>query len=269
MHLGPLLSILIAAVPVPPPDFTGLSNGAVADRAEEKFAEGVRLRQAEDKARPHFRAAAEGFEELHRRGARNALLYRNLGNSYLLAGDLAHTILSYRRGLRLAPGDAELRHNLAAARDLVTYPTGGTFARPAADRLPPWLPRVGPGWVFAAAAVCYALAWVLLTRWLMVRRRWLLAWGAVSFTTAAALTVFMLLLAREDRQQTEHPLVVIADDGVLLRKGNGLIYPPRYDTPLNRGVEARLLFARGAWLQIELSGGEVGWVPRAYALVDE
>ena len=65
------------------------------------------------------------------------------------------------------------------------------------------------------------------------------------------------------------PLVVIADDGVLLRKGNGLTYPPRYDTPVNRGVEARLLFDRGEWLQIELAGGEVGWVPRRYVLVDE
>ena len=52
----------------------------------------------------------------------------------------------------------------------------------------------------------------------------------------------------------------------LLRAGNGLSYPPRYETPLNRGVEARLLFARGAWLQIELSGGEIGWVPAAYTI---
>jgi len=55
---------------------------------------------------------------------------------------------------------------------------------------------------------------------------------------------------------------------VMLRTGNGLRYPPRYETPLNRGVEARLLFTRGDWLQIEFAGGEVGWVPREYALVD-
>ena len=50
---------------------------------------------------------------------------------------------------------------------------------------------------------------------------------------------------------------------------HGLNYPPRSETPLNRGVEARLLFVRGDWLQIELSGGEIGWVPSEYALVDE
>jgi hypothetical protein len=62
---------------------------------------------------------------------------------------------------------------------------------------------------------------------------------------------------------------VISDDGVLLRAGNGLSYPARSETPLNRGVEARLLYVRGDWLQIELGSGELGWVPREYALVDE
>jgi hypothetical protein len=62
--------------------------------------------------------------------------------------------------------------------------------------------------------------------------------------------------------------VVIADDGVLVRRGNGLAYPPRYETPVNRGVEARLLFARGDWLKIELASGDSGWVPRRYTLLD-
>jgi hypothetical protein len=37
---------------------------------------------------------------------------------------------------------------------------------------------------------------------------------------------------------------------------------------VNRGVEARLLFEREGWAQIELAAGEVGWVPREYLLVD-
>jgi len=62
--------------------------------------------------------------------------------------------------------------------------------------------------------------------------------------------------------------VVITADGVPLREGNGVAYPARYDAPLNRGVEARLLFVRGDWLQIELAGGEVGWVPGASTVSD-
>jgi hypothetical protein len=76
------------------------------------------------------------------------------------------------------------------------------------------------------------------------------------------------LLLRNERAGTARPLVVLAADGLLLRKGNSALFPPRFETPLNRGVEAELLFRRGGWLQIELAGGEVGWVPARAALVE-
>jgi hypothetical protein len=65
------------------------------------------------------------------------------------------------------------------------------------------------------------------------------------------------------------PLVVIAVDEIRLRKGNGLAYPPVVDIPLNRGVEARRLFQRGDWLQIELGSGELGWVRQADCVLDQ
>jgi hypothetical protein len=34
-------------------------------------------------------------------------------------------------------------------------------------------------------------------------------------------------------------------------------------------MEARLLYRRGGWLQIELPAGAIGWVPQAAVLVGE
>ena len=254
-----------AAVAVPP----GLANAELAARAEAEFRLGVEQRNDAEKARPHFRTAAAYFDELRRRGARNALLYRNLGNAYLLADDLPHAILSYRRGLALAPYDRSLRDNLEQARALVVYPAGSALGRPPVVDRPPWLPRLRSEWAFAVAAAFYVLTWALLTRWLMVRRGALLAGGLAALALAGVATALLIVDLRGERGRSADTLVVIAQDGVLLRKGNGLAFPPRYETPLNRGVEARLLFERGDWLQIELAGGEVGWVPRAYALADE
>jgi uncharacterized protein YgiM (DUF1202 family) len=102
----------------------------------------------------------------------------------------------------------------------------------------------------------------------MLRRgRWLvfaLAAFAVTGLVAAGVAVEEL----HERDLDARPLVVIAENGVLLRKGNGEAYPRRHEVPVNRGVEARLLYERGDWVQIELSGGETGWVPRAYVLID-
>jgi hypothetical protein len=112
--------------------------------------------------------------------------------------------------------------------------------------------------------ICYGLAWVSFTRWLMTRRGWLLA----ATGTASLLTILLAVQAALTERVERHPLVIIAAENVPLHKGNGRAYPS-YPWPLPRGTEARFRFARGNWLQIELASGEVGWVPRDAVVVDE
>src|SRR5260370_22464610 len=102
----------------------------------------------------------------------------------------------------------------------------------------------------------------------MVRQwRWLIG-GTLTLLAAGLLTFLLGQVARGVGAEEAHPLVVVAQDGVLLRKGDGLAFPPRYDTVVNRGVEARALFERDGWVQIELVAGEVGWAPRERVLID-
>lgn len=246
-----------------------LSERELLERAESAFAEGVRLRQEADKARPQFSAAASDFDELRRRGIHNALVDRNQGHACLLAGDLPRAILSYQRGLRLAPDDLALRQSLTEARERVVYPASGSLGRPRDDPRPPWLPIPRAEWLLTGAGVCYVLACAALTRWLMVRRVRLLGVTLFSGMLAMGLAAWLLLRVQDEREREDHPLVVIARDGVLLRRGNGPAFPPRYNPPVNRGVEARRLFERDGWVQIELSAGEIGWVPREAVLADD
>jgi hypothetical protein len=114
-----------------------------------------------------------------------------------------------------------------------------------------------------AAIPCYVLGCVSVTRWRMVRRDGLLIGGVIALLLDGVMAGWLMLRAEEQlEREAAHPLVVIARDGVLLRRGNGEAFPTRYDTPVNRGVEGRLRFERGGWAQIELSGGKIGWVPR-------
>jgi hypothetical protein len=238
-------------------------------RAETAFHAAVQLRQTKPaRAVQSFRAAAADYEELRRRGADNPDLDRNAGNGWLLAGDLPRAILAYRRGLRLAPNDAELREHLAAAREQVVYPQPGGFGRPPVDQHPPWLPRLSPAAFLVAALTVYVLAWLAMTRWAMTQRGWLLTTGVAAFVAALVLGSGWAWLLLGEQEEARQPLVVIASDGVLLRGGNGLSYPALYKTPVNRGVEARLLVRRGDWLKLRLADGESGWVPGEYALVE-
>jgi hypothetical protein len=237
--------------------------------AGEAFRAGVERRAAPEDARDYFRTAADKFELLRRRGVDGTAINKNLGNSYLLFGDVPQAILAYRRALRFAGSDRHIQEALAFARSQVAYPAGGDYGRPPVDQRPPWLPRLSRCWYGTFGLIFYSFTQLALAFWWSGRPG---RWGLWTLMSCIAFAIIVAALAAEESRDadfTNRPVVVISDDGVLLRSGNGLSYPPRSEIPLNRGVEARLLFVRGDWLQIELSGGEIGWVPREYALVDD
>jgi tetratricopeptide (TPR) repeat protein len=245
------------------------SDPQILAEAEAAFQAGAERRSTPAEARSYFQIAAEQYEQLRGRGVDGSAINQNLGNAYLLAGDVPRAILAYRRALRFAGSDRHIQVGLAFARAQVAYPAGGSYGRPPVEQRPPWLPRVASVWYMCIGFVTYLFGWFALTCWRAGRPgRWLLG-AAVSFSLTLLLVAGLAAEEWRDADLTARPVVVLSDDGVLLRTGNGLSYPPRSETPLNRGVEARLLFIRGDWLQIQLASGEIGWVPREYAMVDE
>jgi hypothetical protein len=242
---------------------------SLRETAEHNVQEGLLRKDEPERAQPYFRRAAECYAALNESGAQNPSLFRNEGNAYLLAGDLPHAILAYQRGLRLDPRDRLLRGNLHYAREQVDYPSPDRFGKPPPDSWPPGLRRPSLAWLITLCVVTNLAGCLLLTRWRMTRRSGYFAAALVVFVFFVLVSVGVAYQAWQGRQQERYPLVVVAVDGVALRAGNGLAYPPRYDgKPLNRGVEARLRFVRDDWVQIELSAGETGWVPREAVLLD-
>ncbi len=250
-----------------PMDRASDSDQEVLNRAEAAFQSGVQARGTTEETK-QFLQAAECYEELRRRGVHSSALYWNEANSYLLAGNVPEAILAYRRGLRVNPDSRQMRANLAFARDQVVYSSADNFARPPESYWPPWLPRPTIPLTFWLTFIFYALAWIGLARqWaISVNTRPWITWVAVGGT--ALFAVFFALQMRAEKSESEHPVVVIAADQTHLQKGNHALYPRAYETALNRGVEARLVQIRGDWLQIELTGGQIGWVARENALMD-
>jgi hypothetical protein len=254
------------------PVLTDAQLAQLAQHAESAFQEGRKLRSEGENGTKEFQAAVRDYEELRARGVANAALYRNLGHAYVLADDLPHAILAFRRGLRMAPYDAGLHQSLDKARALVVYKEEEPLGRPMPERRLPWLPPYPVEGLIVVVFVLFSGFCISVTRWWMMRRGRMLAVAAVCLLAAslpATLLTWLLIDAdRRHRAETEQTLVVIKDDGVRLRKGDSLQYPPRYETPVNRGVEARLVHQRDGWVQIELAGGAIGWVPRRYVLID-
>jgi len=243
---------------------TGPSSSDVLQQAETAFQLGVASRQHVQQARQHFARAAELFEELHQRGVRSPGLYVDLGNAEFLAGHPERALWAYQSGLQLDPNARVLRERVAMARGRVEYPAD---AQPDSDPWPMWLAVPTPRILFFAGSTGYALVCVFGLLWWRRRGTRLLAGLLASASLlAGSLAALGWLTARADHDRA-HPLVVVMDETPLYR-GNGTSYPLHPDLPrLPRGVEARLLVRRGAWLQVQFTSGVTGWLPAAAARV--
>ncbi len=62
-----------------------------------------------------YRTAAETYEQILDRGLSSVKLYYNLANACFKEGRTGKAILFYRRALRLAPGNEDIRYNLSVA----------------------------------------------------------------------------------------------------------------------------------------------------------
>ena len=257
-------AMMLAAVLLPE-----ASNAELFRQGETAFRAGLVAREKgdpNDRGEADFREAALMWETIRSRGVDTAPLYRNLGHAYFLAGDLPRAILCYRLGLRREPGDAELRRGLRQARDRVVFAEGAVLGRPPEADAAGWLHELSIGWLFTLGVVLHAAGWAFLTRWFMVRRSRLLVAGLLSL--GVGLYLGWIVFQRQSGDAAP-PVVVIARDGVLLRKGNAVAFPAWSEVPLNRGVEAEKLLSRDGWVQIRLHGGEVGWVGLAEVVVGD
>jgi tetratricopeptide (TPR) repeat protein len=269
------LTLLLCLAAAPAATDGDLADEELLERAAAAVDEGLRTRDEPAVARKAFRRAAADYDELLRRGPHNAALYRNLGNACFLAGQLPRAIFAYRRGRALAPNDPDLREALELARSRIDFPPNSNVGRPPADDWPPWLPRLSPIQLVLIGAALLALFWLALMRYRMTRHGILPLAGGLALLGALAAGAGLLIQYQRHEEDLAHPVVVVARDGVSLRKGNGDQYPARDGVPpLKGGMEARLLDRRDDregthWLQVRLATGEIGWVNSAEAFVDE
>ena len=213
-------------------------------------------------ANGRYAEAARDLDAQWRNGATPGIALAR-ARAHFLSGNLPMAVVALHDGLRLAPYDLELQTDLRLVRDAVNYPEPldpKNRLRPnATDTL---RHRVAPLDTFVLALGFALVAAFGFAKWCTVRHRWALlfiAVGAIGFTAAA------ILFARIRTDVEPLPVVVVSE--TILREGNGHTYPARVVEMLPRGAEVRELARRGGWMQVEIPGGAVGWVPLAAVIV--
>lgn len=219
------------------------------------YHEGNRLYQEGD-----FEGAAARYQAVLEAGMESAALHYNLGNAHFRLGRLADAVVAYERAARLDPGNDDARANLALIAERLQ------------DRIEPlprfwllaafdwWMRLLPRGVLDAAAGACYALLGAALVLLVLRRpRRGRAAVRRSAYAFAAAFVVLgTTLLARETGfGRAEEAVVVSAEVRVRSApsaEGGLTVFT------LHEGAKVRIDRRSGAWAEIVLADGKVGWL---------
>jgi tetratricopeptide (TPR) repeat protein len=137
------------------------------------------------------------YESILAEGVEHQDLYLNLGNAYAESGRQIDAIIAYERGLRIAPGDDDLRANLEFLRARLEKKSEveGGGAVVLADAIEPFIADL-PLDVFAYLAIVFSS---VLFAAMLFRKRWLAIAGGIALAIALVGVGGHYVLARDPR----------------------------------------------------------------------
>jgi hypothetical protein len=206
-----------------------------------------------------FPEARDRYESILNNGYESGTLYYNLGNAYFRLGNIPKAILHYERGARLEPEDEDLKFNLDMAR-LMTVdkvePAPRLFIWDYWDAVKGWFSPDGILWAAYSVYVLVfvAMAVVILAPSYALRKGALIAAAACGlvflFFSGVAVGRFSDL-SRDD-------LAIVVSDIVSVKNS-----PDEKSSDafvLHGGSKVQVTDRVGAWVEIRLPDGKVGWM---------
>ncbi|MCP9235642.1 SH3 domain-containing protein [Lewinella sp. JB7] len=209
--------------------------------------------------------AAEILDSLERRGEVNAEFYHALGNARFESGRLGSAILAYERGLRLRPGNADLRNNIRYVREEagLTTPDVPDFFLLRWWRLAG--AAVGVTAAYLIGLFCWWLAvggavwWYLRRRQMEEKRRFAL----LPLSVVAATLAFLFIMLGRTRNAYLHQTdeaILTAPEGATLR-----VSPTAagsMEAELEAGHKVRITDEVNRFVKVQLGDGRQGYVLR-------
>jgi tetratricopeptide (TPR) repeat protein len=196
---------------------------------------------------------------LNEGGIKNSGVYYNLGNAYLLKGDVGRAILNYRRSEMLDDSNHDLQKNLAFARSRRVDQVEVATEKKVLQTLFFWHYDFSVKVRFLLACLFFGACFLVLTSMVWFGRRG--AMGAVCVVCGVLAVCFALSVTVETVGAARDKCGVIVSESVVARQGDGANYPKSFKDPLHSGTEFDLIKSQSGWYNIRLVDGSEGWIP--------
>ncbi len=191
---------------------------------------------------------------------KNAKLYYNLANAYLLKQDVGRAILNYKRAMKLDSSNHNIRKNLAFARGRRLDKIEIEPERKVLQMLFFWHYDFSVKTRFILACIFFAGLCVTATVWLWKGKR---NTSFMMISICAGVTIILVIsVATTHFKKMNKTEGVITAQSVIARQGDSDAYPPSFKEPLHAGTEFELLEKRPGWLHIKLANENDTWIPQ-------
>ncbi len=210
--------------------------------------------------RGDYEKAIANYQGILEEGKHSAAVYFNLGNCYYKLNQIAPSIYYYEKALLLAPNDSEIKNNLVYAQnmtlDAITPLPETTLSR-FYKQITGFLSFDGWAYLGVVFVLLFVLAYILFYYFRYSTHKRI---AFITSLTAIGLAVISVLIAFVEYQdfKADNPAIIFASEIQVKAEPND-----RSDISfvLHEGTKVNVLEAFDNWKKIELSDGQIGWLP--------
>ena len=204
-----------------------------------------------------FSSAIDLYDSLVELNYSSSALFYNLGNAYYKNGQLAPAILNYERAASLDPYDADIKNNLAIAREK-TIDRFEVLPKPIIRNISNGMIKLfsPSGWGVVSLIFFVLLAAGLFVYFFTTIRRP----GFIIAATAFVLGFFSLFMAYTHSSYLEsHVPAIIMSPSSYVKSAPSKSAEDVFI--LHEGTKAEVLDQLVGWKKIRLIDGKIGWIP--------
>ena len=208
----------------------------------------------------NYEKAIAHYQGILEEGKHSSALYYNLGNCYYKLNQIAPSIYYYEKALLLSPHDAEIKNNLVYAQnmtlDAITPLPQTTLSR-LYKQLTGFLSFDGWAYLGVVFVVIFVLAYILFYYFQYSTYKRI---AFISSLIAIALAVISVLIAFVEFQdfKADDPAIIFAQEIAVTAEPNDR---SEVAFVLHEGTKVNVLETFDDYKKIELSDGQVGWLP--------
>jgi tetratricopeptide (TPR) repeat protein len=227
-------------------------------QANQTFSKANETKDPQEAAALYEKVILDYEKIIEEGGIKNAGLYYNLANAYVLSNNIGKAILNYRKAQLLDNSNPDIYKNLNFARSKRTDTIPVSSQKKILERLFFWHYDFSAKTRFIVGGIGFAVFCIWLTL-----KLWIAHWPAakVVCTISALLAVCMISSVTTEYYIAKNNLCGVVVESVIARQGDGNNYPVSFNEPLHAGVEFDVLERRSGWLYIQLANGQNAWIP--------